>query len=289
MRFAKWQGLGNDYLVVDEQELPRQADGSRALTDDQVRAICNRHFGVGGDGILVMGPATGDADAMMLIHNPDGSQAEMCGNGIRMAARWLLNEGRVAPGADGSFTIATAGGPMRPRMEEANRVRVDMGLVRTDGLDEVTIADGSSWRGRVVDVGNPHFVIEHNPDAVALEQTGRQIERHARFPNRTNVEFVERLGDAHVRMRVWERGVGETLACGTGACAVGLTAVLDLGCTSPVTVSLPGGDLVIEVTPEQHVFMTGPAEEVYRGELDVEQVTAHAASALAAAHEEAIA
>lgn len=273
LRFAKWQGLGNDYLIVRERDVP-----AGGLDAEQVQAICDRHFGVGGDGILVLGDDPGgEADAAMRIHNPDGSQAEMCGNGIRMAARWLVEADLVTPGPDGSFAIVTAGGTMRPRIDPDGRVRVDMGTVRSEGHDSVTLPGAlGEWRGRLVDVGNPHFVVFVDPETVDLPNVGSAIERHTRFPNRTNVEFVAVEDPSHVRMRVWERGVGETLACGTGACAVGVAAVLDAGCSSPVTVRLPGGDLEIEVTDDLHVHMTGPATQIYTGQLDLAALVAEA-------------
>ena len=286
MRFEKWHGIGNDFLLVTEEELRTQLDagasgialdgsGRARLDDDAVVAACDRHFGVGGDGILVLGPSV-DGDARMLIHNSDGSMAEMCGNGIRVAARYLVERDLVTPGPDGAFAIETAGGMIRPSVLEDGRVRVDMGTVRTEGLVDIDLATvdadlaGTSLHGRVVNVGNPHFAVHRSPEGPALHRLGPLAERHPRFPNRTNVEFWE-IVDAEagiVRMRVWERGVGETLACGTGACAVAFAAREDAGLGDRITVQLPGGELDIEFVGAT-AFMTGAAHEAWSGELDL--------------------
>lgn len=269
MNFSKWHGLGNDYILVLERDIPEQykaADGG--LTDSVVRAMCDRHFGIGGDGILVFGKSQQPGhDARMLIHNPDASQAEMCGNGIRMAARFLMIEGEVS---SPSMTIETAGGTVRPTVLDDGRVTVDMGIAEDFGIEEVALEDRSSYRGRIVSMGNPHFVIRQEPQELDIAPIGSRIEVHERFPNRTNVEFAVADDSRRVRMRVWERGVGETLACGTGACAVGVTSILDYGCESPVTVTLPGGDLEITVGEDLRVFMSGPAVRVATGTVDIE-------------------
>lgn len=269
MRFAKWQGLGNDYLVVDDDQAHEAA-----LDGELARAICDRHFGVGGDGILVLGKSD-VADARMRIFNPDGSMAEMCGNGIRMAARYLLDRGHVDQPA---MSIETAGGVVYPRVDDDAQVSVDMGIVRTDEPLDVTVdvpGGPQTFHGRKAFVGNPHFVVQRDPDTIDLATVGPLIECHSAFPARTNVEFV-RIDDAHtVTMRVWERGVGETLACGSGACAVGVAAVLDAGCASPVTVHLPGGPLQIAVDDTAQglrVTMSGPAREVFTGSIDTSQL-----------------
>lgn len=286
MRFTKWHGIGNDFLIMTEEDLraARDAgapfveswpeDGRPRIADDAVVAATDRNFGVGGDGILVLGESD-VADARMLIHNADGSMAEMCGNGIRVAARFLVEEGLVSRGADGSFTIETAGGTMRPTILDDGRVTVDMGEVTTEGhatIDLATVdADlaGRTLQGRVVSVGNPHFVVRRAPEGPELHRLGPPAERHPRFPNRTNVEFWD-IDDADagvVRMRVWERGVGETLACGTGACAVAFTARADAGVEGVVTVRLPGGELEVDFDGDR-ALMTGPAHRGWSGELD---------------------
>lgn len=287
MQFSKWHGLGNDFLIVTEEELGRERGAGSAfvadwpedrrprLEDEAVVATCDRHFGVGGDGILVLG-ASDVAEARMLIHNADGSMADMCGNGIRVAARYLVERGIVEPGADGSFAIETSGGIIRPAVLEDGRVRVDMGVITSGGIVPLELDDlpegfpDLTVSGRTVDVGNPHFVLRQAPEGPDVHLLGPVIEHNPFFPDRANVEFYE-VDDADagiVRMRVWERGVGETLACGTGACAVAYTARADAGLGDRITVRLPGGDLDIEFDGDR-AFMTGAAHEGWHGELDL--------------------
>ena len=315
MNLAKWQGLGNDYLIIEESAL------RAPLTSDAVGLLCDRHLGVGADGILLHGRPTGavvGAVARMRIFNPDGGEPEMCGNGIRMFARYLLRSGALAEplGADAlmgppEFIVETLGGPIKPRLLDDGTVRVDMGrarfvsanidpthldgaschsgpadAARGDVIDATLEAGGRSYRFTFVDVGNPHCVIPvDDPATFDVTGVGPVIERHPLFPNRVNAEFVRREEDGSLRMRVWERGVGETQACGTGATAVG-AAYVRLGLAeSPVLVHLLGGDLTIEVEDAgaggggrdssdggdagagrdegARVFMTGPAEEVF--------------------------
>ncbi len=280
MRLAKWQGLGNDYLIVEASALPGP------LSERAIAALCDRHLGVGADGILVVEQPTGvvpEAVTRMRVFNPDGSEPEMCGNGIRMFARYLVASGAVA---GPEFVVETLAGPVKPRLLEDGRVRVDMGRARFAyaGLEQTLEAGGRSYHYTFVDVGNPHCVIlVDDPAEVAVSSLGPMIEHHPAFPSRANVEFVRVEEDGSARMRVWERGVGETQACGTGATAVG-AALAGLGlAASPVLVHLLGGDLTIEVDDEgigapgpdggegigedrrpysPRVFMTGPAEEV---------------------------
>jgi len=282
VHFAKWQGLGNDYLIVESAELPGP------LSAEAVGLLCDRHLGVGGDGILVHLPPSGavlGAAAQMRIYNPDGSEPEMCGNGIRMFARYLRENGAV--GAD-EFVIETLAGPIGPRLLADGRVRVHMGTARFRS-DNIAIASGTGddevvrrqlealgarYTYTFVDVGNPHCVIVVDDlRDVPVESLGPAIQRLPLFPNRVNVEFIHRETDGSVAMRVWERGVGETQACGTGATAVGAAAVRLGLARSPVTVHLLGGDLEIEVAPDFQVVMTGPAEEAFSGELSTALLT----------------
>ncbi len=280
MEFAKWEALGNDYLIIDEADLPC------SLTAHSINLLCDRHRGIGSDGILLLCAVTGavpGAVARMRIFNPDGSEPEMCGNGVRQFARYLQGRGLVA---GSEFTVETLAGPIRPSLLADGRVRVDMGEARFGGeaIDHtlLDLPEGAEvvsipfvFRGDAlevaaditfVDVGNPHCVIPvANPDTVALEVVGPLIERHPLFPRRVNVEFISVLPDGAVRMRVWERGVGETQACGTGATAVGVAAVRLGMAADPVVVRLNGGDLEIAVAGDGHVIMTGPATEVFTG------------------------
>ena len=302
MMLAKWHGLGNDYLVVEESDLPAP------LTTAAIVLLCDRHLGVGSNGILLRSAPTGavpGAVTRMRIFNPDGSESEMCGNGIRIFARYLAASGAAA---EPEFTLETLAGAITPRLLEGGTVRVDMGRARfrsgsidtslvaataPDGVvDAVLEALGRSYRFTFVDVGNPHCIIQvDDPAEIDLPTVGGAIEKHPLFPNRVNVEFIHAEADGSVRMRVWERGVGETQACGTGATAVGAASVRLGLASSPVTIRLLGGDLVIEVeAPDAgaagpgagaagpgeegadglRVFMTGPAEEVFTCELSAE-------------------
>jgi diaminopimelate epimerase len=288
MRFAKWQGLGNDYLVVEEQSLPAP------LSVDSIRLICDRHYGAGSDGILLRSAPTGavpGAFTRMRVFNPDGSEPEMCGNGIRIFARYLESIG-VATGEE--FIVETLAGAIRPRILPDGRVRVDMGCARfvSANIDahlarppvaappnSETLAvvgwtlegAGQNYTFTFVDVGNPHCIIPLDPGvdlaSFPLTEVGPGLELLPLFPNRTNVEFIQPRPDGSIAMRVWERGVGETRACGTGATAVGAASVRLGLASSPVLVHLLGGDLEIEVDDDWGVVMTGPAEEVFTGEL----------------------
>lgn len=279
MRFAKWQGSGNDYIIVETSALPAP------LTAEGVRLLCDRHLGVGSDGILLHETPSGavpGAAARMRIFNPDGSEAEMCGNGIRMFAKYLRRTGAVAEDA---FLIETLAGPIAPRLMPDGRVRVHMGTARfrseniagdfagsvEDVVAQELQADGERHIFTFVDVGNPHCVIAVDDlSRLPLDRLGPLIEHLPLFPNRVNVEFIRREADGSISVRVWERGVGETQACGTGATAVGAAAVRLGLAGSPVRVRLPGGDLDIDVAVDWQVVMTGPAEETFTGSLSAE-------------------
>lgn len=271
IEFYKWQGIGNDYVIVAVHDLAFVMSPARAA------AICDRHFGIGADGLLLWS-GTESSGFSLEIYNPDGSTAEMCGNGIRMLARYLVDRGIAS---ERTLAVTTGAGVIAPTVAPDGTVTVKMGTARLDrhgvaGVESAIItgaakgarleAAGREFEFTFVDMGNPHCVIEtDDPEAVELGIFGPAIENHDLFPNRANVEFMKVLGESEVAMRVWERGVGETNACGTGACAVAVAAHLTHGAASPITVHLPGGDLVIEVGPGMEVTMTGPAEEVYSG------------------------
>lgn len=273
MRFEKWQGTGNHHVVVERDALPVP------MTAAGARALCDPNFGVGADGVLEI--SWEDGRPRMTVWNADGSVAENCGNGIRIVARYLDRDGRLP--ADG--LVLTGAGKTRVRVDAAGEVAVDMGRAELPagvGTQALEVAGGRVDFAEV-SMGNPHAVIRHAQPAAAVTALGPAIERDPRFPGRTNVEFVRRDGPSEVTMEVWERGVGRTLACGTGACAVGVAAVLLDGMASPVTVHLPGGDLRIEVAPDCRVTMTGPAAPVFAGEVGEELLARLAAAAAAEA------
>jgi diaminopimelate epimerase len=253
MRLSKWHGLGNDYLLVERAELPVP------LTPDRVRRICDYHFGVGSDGILEVVFADDDT-AELVIWNPDGSVAELSGNGTRIAARWL---GRRA----GTKEVRILVGPriVTARLTGERQVEQEMGSVEV-GAPETIDVNGEDVELTPVSVGNPHAVIQRLPDRAELLRLGPLVETHARFPERTNVQLVRVDGEHDLTVGVWERGAGETLSSGTSAVAASAAAVANGWCASPVTVHLAGGDLRVELADGQ-ARLTGPAEEICQVEL----------------------
>ena len=268
MRFEKWQALGNDYVIVERDDLPWE------LTPARVTAICALHTGVGADGILLLSSA--DVPRMQ-VFNPDGSEAEVSGNGARQAILYLHRHGYTGP-------IETAAGELRPTITSETTCTVDMGRARLasgdypsggpEGVGELT-AGGRVWRFRHVQVGNPQCAIRVDDvqelSAVDITRIGPEIERHELFPNRTNVSWFASLGPGKIRARIFERGVGETSASGTGATGAAVASVLDGG-ASPVTVSLDGGELEVEVGEDLTVNLTGWAVPVFHGALSDEFV-----------------
>ena len=268
MRFEKWQALGNDYVIVEERELPFE------LTPGRVRAICAPHTGVGSDGVLLISHADGDAVAGVRIFNPDGSEAELSGNGVRQAVMYLRQRGWTE---DDEFTVRTAAGDVRPRIE-GELCTMDIGQARLraesdypagadDGRGTLT-SDGREFEFQFAQVGNPQVSIEAGDglEDLDLQRYGPGIERNELFPNRTNASFWRRDGEHRIRARIFERGVGETLASGTGATGAAVAATLT-GVASPVTVVLDGGELVIDVADDLRIEMTGWARPVYAGTL----------------------
>ena len=253
VQFSKWQGLGNHYIVVHEDQVPFE------LTPERVRLLCDRNVGIGSDGILLIGEPTGEARFPLRIFNPDGSEAEMCGNGVRMVARKLKMEA-PSPATPSSWRPAPArSSPSSARVRghgghghrPVRRREARPGSTAT-ASSQTLHAAGRSFTFTFVDVGNPHAIIQ-SPwplELVPLHEIGPMIEEHAYFPRKTNVEFVKVLGEHDAKVRVWERGVGETRACGTGATATAVALVRTGQCVSPVTVELPGGKLVVEVRPD---------------------------------------
>jgi diaminopimelate epimerase len=272
MHFEKWQALGNDYVIVEERRLPFE------LTAERIRRLCAPHTGIGSDGVLLIRETheRGFA-AEVLIYNPDGSEAELSGNGVRQAVMYLRRHGWAE---HDSFSVRTAAGEIRPRIE-GELCTMDIGRVRLraesdfpsggdDGRGTLSSAD-RDFDFQFVQVGNPQVSIEV-PDGLEELDLGRYgpgIERHELFPNRANVSFWRRTGDAAIRTRIFERGVGETLASGTGATGAAVAAVLR-GVETPVTVALDGGELSIDVGEDLHVDMTGWARPVFAGTLSEE-------------------
>jgi diaminopimelate epimerase len=271
MDFEKWQALGNDYLIVEASRLPFE------LTPGRIRAICAGHTGVYGDGILLLSePDEPGFVARLRIFNPDGSEAELSGNGSREAVLYLRRRGWTD--AD-TFSIQTAAGEIRPRIISPTACNVDMGRARlrsadypagdADGAGELTAA-GRPWRFRHVQVGNPQCAIRISDEAelarLDLEEIGPGIEHHALFPNRTNVSWYTDLAPGRIRARIFERGVGETSASGTGATGAAVAYVMEGG-DSPVTVVLDGGELEVEVGEDLHINLSGWAVPVFQGTL----------------------
>ena len=269
MRFEKWQALGNDYVIVEASALPAP------LTPAGVRALCDRHTGIGADGILLLERHDDPRFvARLRIFNPDGSEAELSGNGAREAIMYLRHRGWTD--AD-EFAIDTIAGAIRPTILSPTTCRVDMGQARDDGVGEVESA-GRTWRFRSVAIGNPQCAIAVESvaelEALDLPAIGPAIEHAPQFPNRTNVSWFAALDDRTIRARIFERGVGETTASGTGACGAAIAHVL-AGGGSPVTVRLDGGELEVEVSGDLRVHLTGWAVPVYAGELsDADRVLA---------------
>ncbi len=269
LAFEKWQALGNDYVIVEAANLPFE------LTPGRVERLCDRHLGVGADGVLLLSePDEPGFVARLRIFNPDGSEAELSGNGAREAILYL----RRAGWTDAStFSIQTAAGEIRPTITGETTCTVDMGRARLRSKDFPTGGDdgtgtleagGREWGFQHVSIGNPQcaILVEEGLEELDLPEIGPAIEHHELFPNRTNVSFAREVEPGVVRARIFERGVGETMSSGTGAAGAAVAYVLRGG-DSPVTVRLDGGELEVEVDEDLHVNLTGWAVPVYRGEL----------------------
>jgi diaminopimelate epimerase len=277
--FVKSHALGNDYIVLDGSQL------SFRLTPDAVRTICDYHFGIGSDGILLVVPGE-NADFGVRIFNPDGGEAEKSGNGIRILAKFLWDH-EYTPRPD--FTIATLGGPVRARLDlDGRRVRMitaDMGRAtfaseeipvtgpRRDVVGEPLVVDGERLVVTCVSVGNPHCVIlTDSLDEARVKRLGPKIEHHPSFPKRINVQFAKVLARDRVAIMIWERGAGWTLASGTSSCGV-VSACVKNGLTDRrVTVQCPGGELTVAVAENWELTLTGPVSEIGRGTLSADLV-----------------
>ena len=274
IEFAKYQGLGNDFILIDNRH-----SSEPAITPEQAVDLCDRHFGIGADGVIFALPGQNDTDYTMRIFNSDGSEPEMCGNGIRCLAKFIADlEGSEAKT---QYRIHTLAGVISPELRSDGQVKVDMGvprllaaeipttLVASDAkvIDvPIEVAD-KSWSVTCVSMGNPHCItFVEDVSAVALETIGPQFEHNQAFPQRTNTEFIQVIRSDYVKMRVWERGAGVTLACGTGACAAVVAGVLVGKCDRATAVELPGGVLEIEwAEVSGRIYMTGPAQRVFTG------------------------
>jgi diaminopimelate epimerase len=275
VRFEKWQALGNDYLIVEADSLPWELGGER------VRRLCDPHFGVGSDGVLLLARSEDpDFVAELRIFNPDGSEAELSGNGAREAVLYLRRHGWTDRD---TFSILTAAGPITPTITSERTCTVEMGRASTASKDfpsgkpdgkGILRAAGREWAFQHVSVGNPQCAIEvaEGVEELDLAAIGPEIEGHELFPNRTNVSFLRIVG-SRVRARIFERGVGETLSSGTGASGAAVTAVLR-GAASPITVELDGGELEVEVSPDLDLRLSGWAEPICSGELSPELLRA---------------
>ena len=281
LEFVKMHGTGNDFIVIDCI--------SRHFSDEEhtkiAKAGCDRHFGIGSDGTVLVCPSR-TCDFRMRMFNPDGTEAEMCGNGIRVFAKFLYDRGFTAAK---KISVETLAGVKYIELAEKNgrcaAVTVDMGAPRLlpeeipfggcAGAENVkqapVMACGREFLVTCVNMGNPHCVVfTEDVKGVPLREWGPALEAHALFPKKTNVEFVRIAGDSDIEMRVWERGAAETLACGTGACASAVASILNGKTKRKVNVHLAGGDLVIEWAEGGNVFMTGPAETVFEGSVPPE-------------------
>jgi diaminopimelate epimerase len=271
VKFEKWQALGNDYLILESGELPWEPSAAR------VRRLCDPHFGIGSDGVLLLLPSDDpELVADLRIFNPDGSEAELSGNGAREAILYLRRHGWTD--AD-TFSIGTAAGRVTPTITSERECSVEMGRASTESKDfpsggsggqGTLAAGGREWGFQHVSIGNPQCAIEVGGEVEGLDlgEIGPGIEGHGLFPNRTNVSFL-RIDGSRVRARIFERGVGETLSSGTGACGAAVTAFLH-GAESPIVVELDGGELEVEVSDDLDVRLTGWAEPVCAGELSPE-------------------
>ncbi|PIG93077.1 diaminopimelate epimerase [Gloeocapsopsis sp. IPPAS B-1203] len=279
IEFAKYHGLGNDFILIDNR-----LSSQPVVTPEQAIKLCDRHFGIGADGVIFALPGQNGTDYTMRIFNSDGSEPEMCGNGIRCLAAFVAEiDGDQQENSQ--KRIHTLAGTITPQIMPDGQVKVDMGVPRllaseipttlcSEGVkvvDKLLEVAGQSWNVTCVSMGNPHCItFVEDVAAIPLENIGPQFEHHAVFPQRTNTEFIEVVRRDYLKMRVWERGAGATLACGTGACAALVAGVLTGRCDRIATVELPGGCLQIEWSEiDQRLLMTGPAERVFTGVVEI--------------------
>ena len=276
IEFSKYHGLGNDFILIDNRHRTEPI-----VTPEQAVQICDRHFGIGGDGVIFALPGREDTDYTMRIYNSDGSEPEMCGNGIRCFAQFIADlEGSQE--INKTYRINTLAGVITPQMQDNGEIKVDMGtpfltaaeipttLAAADNkvIDCSLVIDGKTWAVTCLSMGNPHCItFVEDSDGIPLEKIGPLFEHNKVFPQRTNTEFIQVVESNYLKMRVWERGAGITLACGTGACAAVVAGVLNGKCDRLCTVELPGGCLQIEWSATNNrVYMTGSATKVFTGQ-----------------------
>jgi diaminopimelate epimerase len=275
IEFSKYHGLGNDFILIDNRH-----SAEPMVTPEQAILICDRHFGIGGDGVIFALSGQEDTDYTMRIYNSDGSEPEMCGNGIRCLAKFIADLEGINE-VNKTYRIQTLAGVITPQIEANGLVKVDMGepllaaaeiptnlaKIGDKVVDQPLEVAGQTWSVTCVSMGNPHcitFVADSN--TIPLAEIGPQFEHHPVFPQRTNTEFIQIVRSDYIKMRVWERGAGITLACGTGACASVVAGVLNNKCDRTCTVELPGGCLQIEWSATNNrVYMTGSAKQVFTG------------------------
>ena len=279
--FVKMHGLGNDFILIDCLLKPL---GDSSFLSYLTKKLCNRNFGIGADGLILILPSS-KADLRMRIFNFDGSEAQMCGNGIRCLAKYAYKNKLVSKI---KFTIETLAGTITPELifkdKEISGIKVNMGTpklrrreIPMNGEDTPTVIDETLkinpeqiFKITCVSMGNPHCITFVNDvQSISVDEIGPKIENHPLFPEKTNVEFIHILNKQEISFRVWERGVGETLACGTGACAALVAAALNIKTDRKATIHLLGGDLDILWADDGYVYMTGPAELVFRGEMEI--------------------
>ncbi|MEB3882894.1 diaminopimelate epimerase [Lyngbya sp. CCY1209] len=277
IEFTKYHGLGNDFILIDNRHRTEPL-----ITPEQAVQMCDRNFGIGADGVIFALPTSAGGDYRMRIFNSDGSEPQMCGNGIRCLAKFVAElEGKAGEAI--AYRIDTPAGAITPQLLPDGQVKVDMGPPHLSAAEiPTTLAGendkvvnvvldvaGRSWDVTCVSMGNPHCItFVEDVATVPLAEIGPLFERHPAFPERTNTEFIQVVRSDYLKMRVWERGAGATLACGTGACASVVAGVLTGHCDRRATVELPGGCLAIEWSAEDgRLYMTGPAREVFTGRL----------------------
>lgn len=262
-------GIGNDFVMVDLFQNDLSPDGLPQLA----KAVCDRRFGIGADGLITASEGQ-DAPFQMRMFNPDGSESEMCGNGVRCFAKFVRDHNHTT---ETTIPVETGAGLLHLEIQDDGQIRVNMGKARLKAKEIGMVGDPegefinqplphTGFHGTAVSMGNPHLVIfVDDLDPIDLYETGRPLEKHPLFTNRTNVHFVKVLHPEHIQIKIWERGAGATLACGTGACACAVASYLNGHTKRNIKVTLPGGNLQIEYLPDQTVFMTGPAETSFEG------------------------